>query len=322
MSMTFAPSDNQLISALETALPSLAETELLPVKIAVIDSGIDATHERCLGRVEKSWRYRSDGNDHFAEVPGLPGNNDRGGHGTAVAGIICALAPNASIIDIGILDKHGVSDGASLIEAMRLALRSDARIINISLNCIRKYKPELNELCDEAYRKGRIVVAAKRNMPLVDDLGFPAEIISCVSVGLCGQGNPYDFSYTGMPPIEFAAHGESILAPKSGGGYIYLSGTSFATPIISAMIALMLGKHPNLATFEVKTLLKYFAQTGADFPAPTSNPLECGMAHPFDGAHIDPACRAARCPHCKAYLQIPDFFTSAKCPHCNARVTL
>lgn len=322
MSMISAPANNQLISALKTVPPSLSDAELLPVKVAVIDSGIDATHERCLGRVEKSWLYRSDGSGHFTEVSGLPVNNDRGGHGTAVAGIICAIAPNASIIDIGVLDEHGVSNGASLIEAMRLALRSGARIINMSLNCIRKYKYELNELCEEAYRNGQIVVAAKRNIPLVDDLGFPAEITSCISVDLCGKGNPYDFSYTGTPPIEFAAHGESILAPKSGGGYIYLSGTSFATPIISAMIALMLGKHPNLTVFEIKALLKYFAQTGGDCPTPTSNPLECGMAHPFDGTHIDPASRATRCPQCKAYLQIPDFFKSARCPHCRARVTL
>ena len=67
--------------------------------------------------------------------------------------------------------------------------------------------------------------------------------------------------YRPRTPIEFEARGETVVAPAKGGGYTTLSGTSFATPTVSALCALLLGAYPDMTLFELKTSLRQLAQT-------------------------------------------------------------
>lgn len=224
-------------------LSELPRLPLTPVGIAVIDSGIDAALPQLRGRVANG-----------------QSNNDCCGHGTAVAGILAGLAPNAVIHDIKVLDEHGFGSGEALIEGFSRAIDSEAKLINMSLNCRRKYRTELMALCDLAYRKDKIVIGAKCNLPLADDLGFPAELATCIGVEPDAENNPFRVRYTGFPAIEFSAQGELIKVLRPGGGYRYQSGSSLAVPVVGGLLALLLGYAPDLKLFELKTLLKHYGE--------------------------------------------------------------
>ena len=127
--------------------------------------------------------------------------------------------------------------------------------------------PRLAPLCDRAYRLGKPIVAACRNMPLIDE-GFPAALIPCIGVDNMGAG-PLDRWGYRTEIIEFAANGEDIPAAAAGGGKTTVTGSSFATPIVAAHVCLLLGAFPGLRPFEIKALLK---EMSAPAEEPAANP--------------------------------------------------
>lgn len=225
------------------------------VEIAVIDSGVDASHPELVGRVSGAFRIDcAQGKLRPVELA-VGDNNDSFGHGTAVASIIARMAPGARIVDIRVLGSAQAGAGAALIEGMRLAVARRCPVVNMSLAATAPYAPSLMALCDAAYRQGQVVVASKRNMPLADN-GYPAEFASCVAVDCARFESPYALRYRAGDPIEFVAHGEEVVVAAPGGGYTTKTGTSFATPAVSALCALLLGAFPGLRPFEVKALLR------------------------------------------------------------------
>jgi subtilisin len=229
-----------------------------PVDVAVVDSGVDSTHADLKGQVKSSFVIKPVEDRHEIETVAIPCNNDAYGHGTGVAGIIASIAHNAHIHDIRVLDEHCSSTGATLLQGFHLAIENKYRVINLSLASTAKFASQLQELCEKAYRQNQIVVAAKRNMPLVDN-GFPAEFSSCIAVDIGDFSSPFIFNYRSDNPIEYVARGEAVRTTAIGGGYTEMSGTSFATPTIAGIVALILGSYPDLRLFELKTILKAFA---------------------------------------------------------------
>lgn len=252
--------------AIRGSLKGLRRRRLAPVQVAVVDSGIDATHTRLRGRVTGAWKIVTRGESVRAVKASRARNNDAFGHGTAVGGIITSIAPNARLLDIRVLDEHCQGRGSALLAGFEQAVCLGARLINLSLACVARYAPQLHDLCEQAYRRSQIVVAAKRNMPLADN-GFPAEFSSCISVDMADFRSQYTLEFLDPPPIEFAARGENVLAPAAGGGYTRMTGTSFATPTVTGLCALFVGAYPDLKLFEIKTLLKQFARPPSAGPA-------------------------------------------------------
>jgi subtilisin family serine protease len=248
-----------LRTALGLDLRALPERPLAPVAVSVVDSGIDATHPALRGRVAAAFRVEQGAERPLVVGASPDASNDVYGHGTAVAGIIAAVAPNARLTDVRVLDERNEATGEILVEGFRRAVESDARVINLSLACRARFAPQLHELCERAYRRNQIVVAAKRNMPLVDQ-GFPAELSACIAVDRERYPSPFEVGYRPTPPVEFVAHGVDVTAPAPGGGYRVVTGTSFATPAVTALCALLLGVAPELRPFEVKALLKGLAR--------------------------------------------------------------
>ena len=285
---------------LTTPFPRLGEGPLRPVKVAVLDTGIDATHPALRGRV-----VGVDGKR-------LKANNDPSGHGTAVASIVAAIAPNARIVDYRVLDADNRGYGASVVDGLAAAVESDADIINLSVS-IRKdvHWERTVKLLERAYVRNKIVVAAERNVPRPDDAGMPAELSGTIGVGAGDYVNPYVLKFLAGSPIEFSAHGDAVLVARSGGGYVRMSGTSFATAAVSGLCALLRGCNAGLTSFELKTILRYHAQhpemeSGAD------NVLE-----------VLPDIRGARyqrvpyaCPGCGRRFEVSDAFSKVKCPFC------
>ena len=235
-----------LRAALELNLRALGERPLAPVVVSVVDSGVDGTHPELRGRVAAALRVQDGPEGPIARAQSPDAGNDVYGHGTAVAGIVAAVAPNARIHDIRVLDERNQATG-------------EARVINLSLACRARFAPELHQLCERAYRRNQVVVAAKRNMPLVDQ-GFPAELSACISVDRERYASPFDLGYRPTPPIEFVGRGVDVPAPAPGGGFQVVTGTSFATPAVSGLCALLLGIAPELRPFEVKAVLKGLAR--------------------------------------------------------------
>lgn len=242
---------------------------LKPVRVAIVDSGIDARHPDLRARVVEAWRVEA-GDPIRAVRTSASGNQDVFGHGTGVAGIVASVAPNAKLIDIRVLDEKNEATGEMLLAGFEQALETGANVINLSLACSNRLASPLRALCERAYRRNQVVVAASRNMPLFD-LGFPAELSSCISVNLGKFATAFDLGWK-MPPIEVRARGEQVMTTAAGGGYTAMTGTSFATPTVSGLCALLLGALPDLQVFELKTLLKWRAGTIGNAGRPDGGP--------------------------------------------------
>jgi subtilisin family serine protease len=241
-----------------SSLEELASTDLKPVDVAVLDTGIDATHPDLAGRISDAYRI-TENDGQFLVLKKPPNqNSDSVGHGTGVASVIARLAPNARIVDIGVLGDVSKGTGAAVLAGLKLALDLHVRVINISLALKTTYAAQLWPLSELAYRQNQIIVAARRNMPLVES-GFPAEFSSCLGVDREAFRTPYTIRFRSGDFIEYSAHGEEVVVASAGGGYTIKTGTSFAAPAVSAFCSLLLGSFPDLRLFELKTILKAFS---------------------------------------------------------------
>ncbi|MBU2487849.1 MAG: S8 family serine peptidase [Proteobacteria bacterium] len=227
------------------------------VEVAVIDSGVDATHPDLAGRVSRACRvFEKDGKAVCEEVDpaGLP---DSYGHGTAVAGIISSIAPDARIINVKVLNEYNACSADILLEGLRWTLGQNVSLINMSLALSNeRFFPGMFRLCERAYEKSSIVVASRRNF---GDMGCPSMFSTVISVDRGDFENPDALKFSKGSLIEYDAHGTRIRVPVPGGGYEEQSGTSFATPRVTGFVALLLERFPRLLSFEVKTILKAMA---------------------------------------------------------------
>lgn len=300
---------------LTTPLYRLAEKNPKPVKVAILDTGIDARHETLLGRIVRSVGYRRENGESIAVKLNHKANNDPSGHGTGAAAIIAALAPNARLIDYRVLDADNGGYGSTVLQGLRDAIDSDADVINVSVAFAKdRYWNETVKLLEEAYRRNKIVVAAKRNIPRPDDLGLPAELSNTISVDMGDYADPFTLRFLRNTPIEFSAHGTSVLTARTGGGYTRMTGTSFATPVVSAFCALLRGLNPNLKLFEIKTLLKHYAQCRASLDENLPNPLETAPLN-SDSRYQQVKYLCKSCGH---KVLVSDAFPNVKCPKCGA----
>jgi len=243
-------------SVLGEAPHVLACRDLPPIEVLVLDSGVDATHPALAGRVAAAYHIEIE-NDRPRVVEISPNtNNDVFGHGTAVAGVVCGLAPNARIVDVRVLGANGVGSGPALLEGLRFAVENrKSKIVNMSL-AAKVSKDTVLGLCETAYYANQIIVASKRNNAFFGGIGFPAEFSNCISVDTESFPTQYAFKYQQDSIIEFEAHGEEVVVPAPGGGYTTKTGTSFATPAVAGICALLVGAYPELRPFELKTLLR------------------------------------------------------------------
>ena len=239
-----------LQEAIAVSLTELATRTLVPVDVAVIDSGVDATHPALAGRVASARRIEQ---GEPVELT-VPENNDTYGHGTGVASIIARVAPNARIVDIRVLQPGNKGSADDLVVGLRTAVRARVAVINMSLAAPTKSAPRLQPLCERAFYQDQVIVAARRNMPFGDE-GIPAEFASVLGVGRGALPQPIALQFNPRKTIELDAPGDNIPVAAAGGGYTEMTGTSFATPMVSAVCALLLGAFPGLRPHEIRTIL-------------------------------------------------------------------
>lgn len=219
------------------------------VEVCILDSGIEAEHP-LVGPVQRAVAVSLDGDDVLVEDDS---DGDLCGHGTACAGIIRSLAPKCSLTSVRVLGAGYTGSGPVLLEGLRWALEQGFNVVNMSLSTTkRQFAGLLHELADSAYFNRTILVASAHNMPVES---YPWRFSSVVSVGSHEDADPLAFYYNPSPPVEFFARGVEVDVAWLGGGTLRCTGNSFATPHLAGVCALILGKHPELTPFQLKSVL-------------------------------------------------------------------
>ncbi len=223
------------------------------VRVAVIDSGIEAGHPLLGGAVDElggvAFSVDDDGDVARSDGP----HDDVYGHGTACAGIIHALAPGAAITSVRVLDRSLRGGAAAFLAGLAWAVEQRFDVINLSLGATRpEWALAFHDLCDQAYFANSFLVTAANN---VHQESFPSLFSSVTSVAANHATDPWRFHVNPHPPTEFLARGMNVEVAWRGGGTIVTTGNSFAAPHVAAFAALIKSEHPGLRPFQVKTAL-------------------------------------------------------------------
>jgi len=220
------------------------------VRVCILDSGVDQGHP-LVGEIQQSVAVSLGPDDEVIVEDDTEG--DLCGHGTACAGIVRSLAPDCEIISVRVLGAGFTGSGGVLLAGLRWAVEQGFDVVNMSLSTTkRQFAGILHELTDTAYFRRTLLVASAHNMPVES---YPWKFSSVISVGSHEESDPLAFYYNPDPPVEFFARGVDVEVAWTGGARIRCTGNSFATPHMSALCALVLGKHPELRPFQLKSVL-------------------------------------------------------------------
>jgi subtilisin family serine protease len=221
------------------------------VKVAVIDSGIDAAHPALGGTVQGYAEIVDDDGDLIVRTEP---HDDAVGHGTACAGIIRSLAPACELFSVKVLGQRLAGRGTAFAAGLRWAIEHNMQVCNLSLGTTRReFYAVLHELTDLATFRNVILVAAANNMPVPS---FPSLYASVISVAAHELQDPLQFFFNPQPPVEFGALGINVRVPWRDGQWVTVTGNSYAAPHIAGIVARILGEHPGLTQFQVKTILR------------------------------------------------------------------
>jgi len=221
------------------------------VKVAVVDSGVEADHPR-VGGLAGAVSIELDADGATKVVAGL--HEDLVGHGTACAAIIRMLAPEAEIYSVRVLGANLKGKGATFFAGIRWALENGMNVVNMSLSSKSdQWFGPLHDIADEAYFRNVMLVCAANNVP---GPTYPSQFASVFSVAARPGSDPYAIAYNPRPPVEYGACGIDVDVAWQGGGSIVATGNSFATPHVAGLITALLSKHPGLTSFQVKAVLQ------------------------------------------------------------------
>ncbi|WP_307840807.1 S8 family serine peptidase [Streptomyces sp. GESEQ-4] len=260
------------------------------VKIAVLDTGVDATHPDLKEQVV--------GEKNFSTSPDA---TDKVGHGTHVASIAAGtgaaspagsagkykgVAPGAKLLNGKVLDDDGYGDDSGILAGMDWAAEQGADIVNLSLGDvdtpeIDPLEAQVNKLSKE---KGILFAIAAGNDGGEQTVGSPGSAEAALTVGAVDDTDKLaDFSSTGpgldgqikpdvtAPGVDTTAASAagSVIAQEVGenpAGYVSISGTSMATPHVAGAAAILKQQHPDWTYTELKGALTGSAKGGTYTP--------------------------------------------------------
>jgi len=276
------------------------------VTVAVIDSGVDATHPDLMGQVLPGADFVDGSSD---------GRVDPVGHGTTVAALIAGrdddsvgvvgLAPHAKILPVRVLDKNNrYDDPATVAKGINWAVDHGATVINLSLGGQLR-SDVLASALDYAAAHDVVVIACTGNVmagTTSREVWYPARAPGVVAVGgLAGSASVespsadasgpggsgggsssteslWSGSLTGAPTV-LTAPAVNLLGAKAGGGYWRVQGTSFAAPLVAATASLVRSRYPTLSAPNV---INRLISTARDLGQP-------GRDDQFGYGEVDPA---------------------------------
>ncbi|RJP26048.1 MAG: peptidase S8 [Actinobacteria bacterium] len=222
--------------------------------LAVIDTGMDYNHPELLGRRNGGWDYYNGDADP----------KDDNGHGTMVAGMACAntnnstglagLDWNARVMPLKALGANGEGYLDSVVNSIYHAANNGAKVINMSLTSS-TYSQELADAVEFAHAMGCILVAAAGNEG-DSRIDYPAGLTYVIGVGSIDENGSRSWFSNYNSSVDLAAPGQRIIGPKPNNSYDAGSGTSEATPHVSAAAMLVLAEYPGATPEQVWRRLK------------------------------------------------------------------
>jgi type VII secretion-associated serine protease mycosin len=224
------------------------------VTVAVIDSGVDASHpdlrDNLLPGVDLVDPDNPDAwtpEQHGTLVAGVLAGH---GHGPGGGDGVLGIAPDARLFPVRVsTDDQDEPTGGRVADGIRAAVAAGAGVISISLS---SEHSDLDQRAVEAARRADVVViAAAGNRPDAEGVTFPAALPTVVAVGgVDREGEQAGFSVAG-PEIALTAPGEEITTTGPGNEYLVASGTSLAAPVVAGAAALVRSAYPDLTADQV-----------------------------------------------------------------------
>ena len=224
------------------------------VRVAIVDTGVEADHPAVGGQWRGGVIVSYDGRRRNKVLIEEDDEKiDVGGHGTACAGIIHSLAPEAELYSARVLGRDLTGRAYQFAGGLRWAIENGMQVINLSLSTSRDdYYALFHELADQAYFKNVLLVSAVNNLP---GASYPSLYSSVIAVAAHDGNDPFTFYYNPAPPVEFGAPGIDVRVAWQNKSSIVATGNSFAAPHIAGIVTLIRAKHPELTPFQIKTVL-------------------------------------------------------------------
>lgn len=243
------------------------------ITIAVLDTGVDYTHDDLIGNM---WK---DSNGHFGHdfwnndndpmddnVNGYEGStwvsNLQIYHGTHVAGVAAAMTDNGlgmagvaqvRIMAVKVMNDSGEGTDVTVAQGIQYAVDNGADIITMSLG-VESSTTTLRDAVEYASDHRVLLVAAAGNEGS-SSVSYPAAYPEVIAVGATNKmDGRASFSNYGSD-LEIMAPGTDIWSTKPTDSYRFLDGTSTATPFVSGVAGLMLSVNPGLTPEEIRNKL-------------------------------------------------------------------
>lgn len=219
--------------------------------VAVLDTGVDGTHPDLAANMVPGWNM-FDNNDNTADV------HD---HGTWVAGTIAAAANNgmgsagvawsAEIMPVRIAAPDATAFFSTIANGIRWAADHGAKVVNVSYSGVAG-SSTIRSAAQYLRNKGGVLVVSAGNSGSRLNHS-PSDVILVASATNSNDQRPNWSSYGSY--VDIASPGESIFTTSKGGGYNFVSGTSFSSPIVAATAALMFSANHELTPADLDQLI-------------------------------------------------------------------
>ncbi|MFE6379031.1 S8 family serine peptidase [Streptomyces roseolus] len=241
------------------------------VKVAVLDTGVDASHPDLAGRVAESKSFIegeevADRNGHGTHVASTVG-----GSGAGSGGKEKGVAPGATLAVGKVLGDEGSGTESQIIAGMEWAAKDvDAKIVSMSLGSREGSDgtdPMARAVDTLSAETGALFVVAAGNSGAPGTIGSPGAADSALTVGAVDSADEAAY-FTSKGPRhrdqalkpDLSAPGVGILAARSGltggtGLYTSMNGTSMATPHVAGVAALLAEQHPDWTGARLKDAL-------------------------------------------------------------------
>lgn len=249
---------NRLDPSLDEVRAALESGTGAGVRVAIIDSGIDAGHPGLAGlRLRDSVAI-------LEERGRLVVRDDDGmdvyGHGTGVASVLLRTAPGVEVGSFRVLDARNLSRAEVIRQGVREALGRGYHIINCSfgskggVRTIMTFK----EWVDECWLRGVHVVAACNNYSLYEP-EWPGHFASTLTVSMARTESEY-FFYRPGHLVQFSAQGENVEVAWLDRRFERRTGSSFAVPRVTGWLARLISAGPQITPALAHELLPKLAQ--------------------------------------------------------------
>ena len=229
------------------------------VKVAVLDTGIQFDHPDLAANI---------GGGYNAINSRKPAN-DGNGHGTHVSGTIGAInntigvvgvAPGVTLYAVKVLNDAGSGFLSDLVEGLDWCRSHGIRVVNMSLGASTDNQ-SFHQAISTAYLSGIVLVAAAGNNgggygTGTGQVDYPGAYDEVIAVSATDKYDGFAVFSSAGPTVDLAAPGVDITSTMKGSSYATWSGTSMATPHVSATAAIRIALHPTESPDAVKTALQ------------------------------------------------------------------